>query len=213
MKHNAATENQQKLITPLIARAFLPASDQPRTPTRKRKHSKAISSNDDLETWDIPRTLLFKRRNLGNDDKSPESLERPTRFHRQQAANPNRKSGNPPDSEKEIVSKRTATSPPSDLISDLKTPFAKTRSPDACWSAADRENEQSANSVSAKQQVRKSQSPYQPKANSKKTLSPQKFQAPVLRSSLFRASQRISQQFFFGIPSEKPRCTNFKTLK
>ena len=59
MKHNAATKNQQKLITSSIARTLLPASDQPRTSTRKRKHSKAISSNDDLETWESPRTLLF----------------------------------------------------------------------------------------------------------------------------------------------------------
>lgn len=201
IKHNTAIENQQKLITSLIARTLLPVSDHPHTPTRKRKHSKAMTPDDDLQTWDSPKTLLFKRRNLSNDDKSPEPSKRPTRFQKQQAANPNRKSGNRPDSEKEIASKRTATSPFRNLISDPETPLSEIQSPDACWNAADRENNQSTNSPSAKQQARKSQSPYQPEANSKNSLSPQKVSRSSLRFSLLRASQRISQQFSFATPS------------
>ncbi len=80
IKHNIAIENQHKLITLLIARTLLPVSDHLHIPTREKKHSKAITPDDDLETWDSPRTLLFKRRNLSNDDKSPEPIKRPTRF-------------------------------------------------------------------------------------------------------------------------------------
>ena len=80
IKHNIAIENQQKLITSLITRTLLPVSDHPHTPTWKKKYSKAITLDDDLETWDSPRTLLFKRRNLSNDDKSPEPIKRPMRF-------------------------------------------------------------------------------------------------------------------------------------
>ena len=80
IKHNTAIENQQKLITSLIAQTLLPVSDHPYTPTRKKKYSKAITPDDDLETWDGPRTLLFKRRNLSTDDKSSELIKRPTQF-------------------------------------------------------------------------------------------------------------------------------------
>ena len=175
-------------------------------------------------TWKRGRVLerfcLFKRKILSNDDKLPESLERPTRFQRQPAAKPNRNIGNRPDSEKEIASKRTTTSPLSDLISDPKTPFREIRSPDACWNVADRENDQSANSVSAKQQVRKSQSPYQPEANSKKPLSPQKVSSSS--SALFplpRFATHLSIIFVWdpfrnmSAELEKSRCTNFKILQ
>ncbi len=70
--------------------------------------------------------------------------------------NPNRKSENRPDSEKEIAFKRTATSPFSNLISDPETPFSETESPDACWNTADRENDQPIDRSSAKQPARKS---------------------------------------------------------
>ncbi len=132
IKHNTAIKNQKKLITSLIARTLLPVSDHPYTPTRKRTHSKAIIPDDDLETWDSPRTLLFKHRNLSNNEKSPEPLKCPTRFQKQQAANPKRKSGNRPDSKKEISSKRTATSLFSNLISDPETPLSEIQCPDAC---------------------------------------------------------------------------------
>ncbi len=132
IKHNTAIENQQKIIKSLIARTLLSVSDHPYTPSRKKKHSKAITPDDDLKTWDSPRTLLFQRKNLSNHNKSPEPIKRPTRFQRQQAANPNRKSRNRPGSEKEIASKRTATSPFSNLISHLETPLSEIPSPDAC---------------------------------------------------------------------------------
>ena len=67
IKHNIEIEDPRNLITLLIARTLLPVSDHPHTPTHKRKHSKVITQDDDLETWDNPRTLLFKRRNLHND--------------------------------------------------------------------------------------------------------------------------------------------------
>ncbi len=82
IKHNTAIKNQQKLITSLIAQALLPVTDHPYTLNRKRKHFKNITPDDDLKTWDSPRTLLFKRRNLSNDDKSPEPIKRPTRFQK-----------------------------------------------------------------------------------------------------------------------------------
>ena len=59
IKHNTAIENQQKLIRSLIAQTLLPVLDHLNPPTRKRKHSKAIIQDDDLETWDSLRTLLF----------------------------------------------------------------------------------------------------------------------------------------------------------
>ncbi len=186
----------------MIARTFLPVSDYPNTLTHKRKHCKATTPDDDLETWDSPRTLLFKRRNLSNHDKSQEPIKHPMRFQRQQAANSNRKSRNQPDSEKEIASKRTATSTFSNLISDPETPFSKIQSPDACWNLADRENDQPTNSSSAKQQARKSQSPYQSEVNSKNPLNLQKLSQSSLRASLLCILQRISQQFSFTIPSE-----------
>ncbi len=80
IKHNTSIEIQQKLITSLIAQTLLPVSDHPYTPTRKKKHSKAITPDDDLETLDSPKTLLFKRGNFSNDDKSPKPIKRPTRF-------------------------------------------------------------------------------------------------------------------------------------
>ncbi len=90
IKHNTTIENQEKPIKSLIAWTLLPVSDHPHTPTCKKTHFKAITPDDDLETWDSPRTFLFKRRNLSNDDKSPEPIKRQSWFQRQQAANPNR---------------------------------------------------------------------------------------------------------------------------
>ncbi len=156
IKHNTAIKNQQKLLTSLIARTLLPLSDHLNTHTCKKKQSKAFTPDDDLETWDSPRTLLFKRRNLINDDKSPEPIKRPMRFQRQQDANPNRKKRNRLDSEKEIASKRTVTSPFSNLILDPETSLSEIQSADACWNAADYEKDQPKNSPSAKQQARNS---------------------------------------------------------
>ena len=127
IKHNTAIENQQKLITSLIARTLLPVSDHPHTPTRKRKHSKAMTPDDDMEMWDSPKTLLFKRRNLSNDDKSTKPSKRPTRFQKQQAANPNRKSGNRPDSGKvkRLLLNAPPPAPSAILFQSLKRHFPK----------------------------------------------------------------------------------------
>ncbi len=127
IKHNTAIKNKQKLITSLIARTLLPVSDHSIQPhTRTRKHSKAITPDDDLEKWDSSRTLLFKRKNLSNEDKSPEPIKRPTRFYRQPAANPNRKSRNRPDSEKKRLHLNAPSPAPSAILfQTLKRYFPK----------------------------------------------------------------------------------------
>ncbi len=62
IKYNIEIKNQEKLITSFIARTLLSVSHHPDSPTCKRKHSKAITPDDDLKTWDSPRTLLFKHK-------------------------------------------------------------------------------------------------------------------------------------------------------
>ena len=81
MKHNTVIKNQQKFITLLIIWTLL-SDHHPYIPACKRKYSKTIKPDNNLKTRRNSRTLLFKHKNLSNDNKSLKPIKRLMRFQR-----------------------------------------------------------------------------------------------------------------------------------
>lgn len=188
-KGNAIIDEQREVISTLIIRPTTQTPQSFGTPICKQKHSKITS----------PLQSHGKKIRHGGKllfDQLPEFRQRPPRFQTHQLGKKAVISGNRPDPKNEIASQKSATIVGNALDSQSGTPLPAILSPNACWNMPERDSSEAISSPFA----RPSHSPYEPKSQIEKQLTPQKAVRSSLRSSCLLASQRI-HQFSFSIPS------------